>query len=228
MVCRPIAEVNGFGSACIHLLHQIAVDFLCDEGCEGCCQFYHGFQNGIQCHISIDFILFHAFCPETLTASSYIPVGQVIQEINHCTGRLCQLVALQRFIHEFIQCLQLGENPFIHGSQLFVIQCVLCRIELIDFCVQDVESVCVPQRTHEFSLHFGYSLIIIARGQPRRGVCVEVPTNRICTLLIQCIPRVNNVAFMLGHLLTVLILHMSQNDAVLIGSLIEQQCADSQ
>ena len=33
---------------------------------------------------------------------------------------------------------------------------------------------------------------------------------------------------MLGHLLTVLILHMSQNDAVLIGSLIEEQCADSQ
>ena len=38
------------------------------------CCFTDGYQRSIQSHISIDLILLHSLCPETFTASSYIPV----------------------------------------------------------------------------------------------------------------------------------------------------------
>ena len=59
-------------------------------------------------------------------------------------------------------------------------------------------------------------------GQPRLRVGVEVPTDCIRAELVECIERIYCVTLGLGHLLTVLILYMAQNDDVLIRSLVEE------
>ena len=59
--------------------------------------------------------------------------------------------------------------------------------------------------------------------QPRCTVDVEVPADRISTVGLQCIKRIYCISFGFAHLLTVLILNMSEHDNILIRALVEEQ-----
>ena len=93
---------------------------------------------------------------------------------------------------------------------------MLHRIEVVDVCIQYVESVGVPQSTHELTAAFLYCIIVETVRKPRCGIRVEVPADCICSVLAQCIHWVNGIALGLTHLLTVFILNMAKNDNVLI------------
>ena len=62
--------------------------------------------------------------------------------------------------------------------------------------------------------------------QPRCGVGIEIPADRVCAKLVQCVERIDGIAFGLAHLLSVFILHMSHDDDVLVRRLIEDQRGD--
>ena len=60
--------------------------------------------------------------------------------------------------------------------------------------------------------------------KPWSTVDVEVPSDGICAVFVQCIEWINCISFGLTHLLSVLILNMSQNDYVLVWCFVEEQC----
>ncbi len=62
--------------------------------------------------------------------------------------------------------------------------------------------------------------------QPWRAVYIEIPADRIRTVFFQRLKRVYRISLGLAHLLSVLILHMAQNDNVLIRRLVKDQCRD--
>ena len=61
-------------------------------------------------------------------------------------------------------------------------------------------------------------------GKPWSRIDIEIPSDGICAILIQCIERIYSIAFTLAHLLSVLILDMAKNDYVLVWSLVKQKC----
>ena len=61
-----------------------------------------------------------------------------------------------------------------------------------------------------------------AVGQPRRGIAVEVPADRVGAVLFQRVERVDRVALGFGHLLAVSVKHQTENDDVLIRRAVEQ------
>ena len=83
----------------IQASHQVQVDFFRHKGNHGSCQLAHGYQGGIQSHISIDLILLHSLGPETLAASSYIPVAAVIHKVLKGSCRFRNLISVQTGIH---------------------------------------------------------------------------------------------------------------------------------
>ena len=59
--------------------------------------------------------------------------------------------------------------------------------------------------------------------QPRCAVDVEVPADRVGTICLQGVERIDSVSFGLTHLLSVLILNVTENDNVLVRRLIKEQ-----
>ena len=61
-------------------------------------------------------------------------------------------------------------------------------------------------------------------GQPWRAVYIEIPSDGICAVGLQCVEGIDRIALGLAHLLPIFILDMAHNDNILIRSLIENQC----
>ena len=59
--------------------------------------------------------------------------------------------------------------------------------------------------------------------QPRCAVDVEVPADRVGTICLQGVKRINGISLGLTHLLSVLILNVTENDNVLVRRLIKEQ-----
>ena len=211
-------------SVCINASYKVLVDILSHERDHRSCSLGNCYQCCVKCHVSIDLILLHALCPETLTASSYIPVTQIIYEILKHTCCLWDSVIAKIIIYIFYHCVHLREDPLIHNRKFIIFQSIFCCIKIINICIKHEECVCIPQSSHELTLSFlnGFSVETIRK--PRSTIDVEVPTDRICTVFLQCIKRINGISFRLTHLLSIFILNMSKNDNILIWSLVEQQC----
>ena len=100
---------------------------------------------------------------------------------------------------------------------------MLRSVELVYIGIEHEESVDVPERTHKLALTLDNRLAVEAVGQPRGGVRVEIPANRVRAVGVERVERVNGVALGLRHLLTVLILNVAEDENILIGSSVEQQ-----
>ena len=59
--------------------------------------------------------------------------------------------------------------------------------------------------------------------QPGCRVDVEVPADRICAVSFQRVEGIHGIPLTLAHLLAILILHVAQNDYVLVRCLVEQE-----
>ena len=62
-------------------------------------------------------------------------------------------------------------------------------------------------------------------GEPGCGVGVEIPSDGICAVFLECIERINRVALGLTHLLTVLVKYKTEYDYVLVRCLVEKKGA---
>ena len=208
----------------IHASYQVLIDVFCHERDHRSCCLGDGYQCMVQSHVSIDLILLHSLCPETFTASSYIPVTQIIYEILKHTCCLWDSVIAKIIIYIFYHCVHLGEDPLIHNQKFIVFQSIFCCIKIINVRIKHEECISIPKCSHELTLSFLNSLSVETVRQPRSTVDVEIPADRICSVFLKCIKRIDRISFRLTHLLSVLILNMSKNDNVLIWSLVEQQC----
>ena len=91
--------MDALRSRLIDIAHQILVDLLRHKRNQRRSHLADGHKRGVKGHIGINLILFHALCPETLTASSHIPVAHVIHKLLKCSGRLRDLVIAQIGVH---------------------------------------------------------------------------------------------------------------------------------
>ena len=220
---REITQVYAFRGIFINTSYKVLVNILCHERNHRGSHFGNGHQCGIQCHICIDFILFHSFCPETLAASSYIPVTHVIHELLKCSCSFRDPIICQIVIYSLDDCIQFGQQPFVHDRQLVIFQFIFGRIKFINICIQYEECISIPQSTHELSLTFLYCFSVETVWKPRSTVNIEIPADCICTVSFQCFKRIYRISLGFTHLLTIFILYMTQNDNILIRSLIKQQ-----
>ena len=101
--------------------YQITVNLLGHERNHRSSSLCNRYERGVQSHVSIDLILLHALCPETFSATTYIPVTHLINELEQCTCGLRNTVVLKMIINFLHYCVQLGQQPLIHYRQLIVL-----------------------------------------------------------------------------------------------------------
>ena len=220
---REVTQMDTLGSGCIIASYQVLVNILGHEGDHGCGCLTDVHQCGVQRHVGIDLILLHTLCPETLTAASYIPVTHLIDEVLQSLGSLGDTVLVQIAVYLSYGRIQLGQQPLIHYGQFVIFQCIFGSVKIVNIRIQYEECVGVPQSTHELTLSFLYGLAGESLRQPGCGTGVEIPTDGICTVGLQCVERIYRIALTLTHLLAVLILYVAHNDNVLVRSLVEEQ-----
>ena len=193
----------------VYTSHEILVDIFCHERNHrrGCLA--DSDKRCIKRHISIDLILFHAFCPETFTASSHIPVAHVVHKILE---RSC--------------CLRYA--VIVHDRQFVVFQRIFCRIEFVDIRIQYKEGIRIPERAHKLTLSLCHCLAVETVWKPWGTVHIEVPADRIRAVFFKCVKRIYCISLGLAHLLAVLVLHVAEYDDILIRSFIKYERRDSQ
>ena len=96
---REVTQMNTLRSGLVNAAHQILINILGHERNHRSCALGNRNKCGIKCHVSIDLILLHALCPETLTASSDIPVTHIIHKALQCSCSFGNLVMIQILIH---------------------------------------------------------------------------------------------------------------------------------
>ena len=117
---REVAEVDALRSRLIDGSYQVLVDLLCHERDHRSCCLTDRHECCVKSHVSVDLILLHALCPETLTASSDVPVAHVIDEIIQRSCSLRNAVIGKVVIHFLNHRIQLGEQPFVHHGKLLI------------------------------------------------------------------------------------------------------------
>ncbi len=136
--------MDTFQSLTVNAAHKILINFFRHKWYHGSSRLRYRHKCGIQCHISIDFVLLHSFRPETLTAPSHIPVAHIIHKILKRPCTLRNPVIFQVLIYQLYQCVQTGQKPLIHNIQFIVLQTIFCSIKVIDICIQHKECIGVP------------------------------------------------------------------------------------
>ena len=112
--------MNALRSRLIHGAHQILIDILCHKRNHRRRTLADRHKRCVECHVRVDLILLHALCPETLTASSDVPVAHVIDEIIQRSCSLRNAVIGKVVIHFLNHRIQLGEQPFVHHGKLLI------------------------------------------------------------------------------------------------------------
>ena len=78
---REVTQMNTFRCILINISDKVLVNIFRHKWNHWCCSLADFHQCGVQCHVGIDLILFHSFCPETFSGTSYIPVTHLIHKI---------------------------------------------------------------------------------------------------------------------------------------------------
>ena len=99
-----VAEMDTLRSIFIHASYQVLIDVFCHERDHRSCCLGDGYQCMVQSHVSIDLILLHSLCPETFTASSYIPVTHLIYKFLECSCCFRDLVVCQIIVYSLNSC----------------------------------------------------------------------------------------------------------------------------
>ena len=215
--------MNALRCVLVNTAHQIAVNFLRHKRNHRCGALADIHKRRIKGHISVDLILLHALRPETLPASSHIPVAHFIHKVVQNARRLGDSVIVQMVVHFLDGSVQLGEQPLIHHRKFIVFQSILRRVKIVDIRIQHEERVGVPERAEELALPLLHRLAVETVGQPGCRIDIEIPADRIRAVSLKRLKRIHCVALGLAHLLPVLVLHMPQHDHVLEGRTVKQE-----
>ena len=213
--------MNALRSRLIHGAHQILIDILGHERDHRRRTLADRHKRCVECHVSVDLILLHALCPETLTASSDIPVAHIIDKIIQRSCSLRDAVVGKVVVHFLNHRIQLGEQPFVHHGKLLIVKRIFRCVKIVNVRIQHEECIGIPERTHELALSLLHEFAVKPLRNPRRTARVEIPADRVCTVGRERLKRVYRISFGFAHLLSVLVLHMSHDNDILKRSLVE-------
>lgn len=216
--------MDALGSGLVNAANEVAVDILRHERNHRSGKLRDSDKCCVKGHICVSLIAAHSLRPEALAAAADIPVAHLVDEVLQRTRRLGDAVIRKVVVNGRDKRIESREQPSVHGGQLLRLAKLMLRsVELVYIGIEHEESVDVPERTHKLALTLDNRLAVEAVGQPRGGVRVEIPANRVRAVGVERVERVNGVALGLRHLLTVLILNVSEDKNILIGSSVEQQ-----
>ena len=102
-------------------------------------------------------------------------------------------------------------------------QAVFRRIKGIDIRIEHKESVGIPKGGKELSLSLHDSAVMETIRKPWSRIRIEEPANGIRAMLLQGFHRVYGVALRFTHLLSVLVLYMTEDKHIFKGSLMEEE-----
>jgi len=225
---REVAEMDAFGCRQIDGADQIAVNILRHERNHRRCGFGGGDKRAVKHQIRVDLVGLHPFCPVAGTAAADIPVAQLIHKILQRAGGLRNAVIGKVAVHVADHRVQAGKQPFVHHGEKAFVELVFGGVKAINVGVKHEKRIGVPQRAHEFALPFHNGLAMKAVRQPRRGVGIKIPADCVGAVGLQRFHRIDGVALGFAHFLAVFVLHMTEDDDVLIRRLVEQQRRDRQ
>ena len=154
-------------------------------------------ERRVERHIGIDLVLALALRPEALAAAAHIPVAQLVDEALQGLRRFRDLVGGEALVDRLDHRVEARENPLVHDGELLVVERMIERIEIVDIGIEHIEGIGIPQRAHELSLPFLHGAVVVTVRQPRCAVLIEVPANRIRTVLPQRIHRIDGIALRL-------------------------------
>ena len=181
----------------IDALYQIQINFFRHERDHRRRTFADGHKSRVQRHIGIDLILLHAFCPETLSASSDIPVAHFIYKIIQNAGRFRYFIFIQIIVHFPDRRIQFGQQPFVHDRKLIVIQRVLRRIKVIDICIQHEKGIGIPQSSQKLTLSLLYRPAVEPVRKPGGRIDIKIPADRIRSVSCERLERIDRISFRL-------------------------------
>ncbi len=84
-----------------------------------------------------------------------------------------------------------------------------------------MKSVNIPQSKEHFGVRFSYTIWIEIHWTPWCTLSCHVPTYSVGTLLVEMIPRIDNIASWFTHLLSFTIKNMAQGKTTMIAGAIE-------
>ena len=120
--------------------------------------------------------------------------------------------------------MQFRPQPLVQGTVFNFLAEI--RFPLVQIGIGDKERVSIPQGQDEIAHDLTHQI----RGKPSflswRCGGIEIPTHGIRPMLIDHLPRVNDIAFGFGHLLTVSIQNQPETDHILKTDLFEKQGAN--
>ena len=166
----------------VHRADDVLINCFRHERSERCGEAGKRFKHCEQRHIRRFFIHSHFLAPITFSAAANVPIGKVINKAVQFAPRFGNAEVFKIVIHCSNERVKARKQPFVHYGKVFANELMLRGVKFINICVQNVERICVPQRTHIFALHFAYGVAAETAGQPRTGGGVEIPTHRIRTL----------------------------------------------
>ena len=98
---REVTQMNADWRIFINAAYKISVNAFCHKRNHRCGCLTQRNQCCIQCHVCINLILFHALCPETFTAASYIPVRKLVYKVFQHSGCFRNLIIFKFVVHFF-------------------------------------------------------------------------------------------------------------------------------
>ena len=218
-----VTQMDALGGGLIDAPHQVLVNLLGKERYHRGGGLGDGHQRRIQRHVGGHLIGLHAGGPVALTAAAHIPVAHLVHKALQRLRRLGDTIVRQVVIHRLYGAVKAAQQPAIHYRQVIGVQRMLCRVKAVDIRIQHKEGIGIPQGAYELPLTLHHRLAVEAVGQPRGGVDIEIPADRVGAVGLQRLKGVDGVALGFTHLLAIFILHMPQHNDILKAGPVEHQ-----
>ena len=111
---------------------EIKIHAFRHERNERSADFSQSYEHRVKRCISRRLVFGHFAAPVSLSAAANAPVGKFVGEVLNGSCRFENLVIVQAFVNRLYKCVEFGQNPFIHKTQLAFFKVVFRRVIFID------------------------------------------------------------------------------------------------
>ena len=163
--------------------------------------------------------------PEPPAVAAHVPVAELVDEGFDRPARALRVVSVEARGHRPDRPLEEGDDPAV-DLRPAVERDVRRDVHLVEAGVEHEEGVGVPPGVEEGLGDLAHEVdrdpLLCAGRDPGR----EVPAERVRPHPVEDVPRVDDVADRLGHLLPVLVHDVAEADAVAVGHAVRDEGGD--
>ena len=161
--------------------------------------------------------------PEARARAAHVPVRELVDERGDRVAGARGVVGVEPLAHDLGRRVQARERPAVEvGGRLGVLA------DVVDVRVEDEEAVGVPELEQELAQRLADRVDGEHVAVPRELRGEEVPAERVGAVLVDDVPRGDDVAERLRHLAALLVGDVAEDEARAVGRLVEQQRRDRQ